>query len=147
MIKRYPRGRHSVALLFFLSQCVSHTEIPGLSNIILVKKNMKAIFPLYPEARVPDEQKLVTVADLDAFGEKILSTIRLMIQGNGNLTSKKWLKSHQVRKLINISAGTLQTLRSNGTIPYTRIGGIIYYDSAEIEKMMINHKHSVSSLE
>jgi hypothetical protein len=101
---------------------------------------MKTIFPLYPEARVPNEQKLVTVADLDAFGEKILSTIRMMIQSNGGLASKKWLKSHQVRKLLNISPGTLQTLRSNGTIPHTRIGGIIYYDSGEIEKMMIVNK-------
>ncbi len=54
---------------------------------------MKPVYPLYPEARVPNEQKLVTVADLDAFGEKMLSTIRMMIQGNGSLTSKKWLKS------------------------------------------------------
>ena len=49
---------------------------------------MKPVYPLYPEARVPNEQKLVTVADLDAFGEKMLSTIRMMIQGNGSLTSK-----------------------------------------------------------
>jgi len=105
---------------------------------------MKPVYPLYPEARVPNEQKLVTVADLDAFGEKMLSTIRMMIQGNGSLTPKKWLKSHQVRKLLNISPGTLQTLRSNGSIPHTRIGGIIYYDSVEIEKMMLGHKRPLS---
>lgn len=108
---------------------------------------MKNVIPLYPEARVPNEQKLVTVADLDTFGEKMLATIRMMIQGNGNLTSKKWLKSHQVRKMLNISPGTLQTLRSNGTIPHTRIGGIIYYDSAEIEKMMMSNKRPLSGQE
>lgn len=58
---------------------------------------MNAIFPIYPGPRVSNEQKLVTVADLDAFGEKMLSTIRMMIQGYGTLTSKKWLKWHQVR--------------------------------------------------
>ncbi len=98
------------------------------------------MYPIYPERRDdPNERRLVTIADLDAFGEKMLATIRMMIQGNGGLTSKKWLKSHQVRKLLNISPGTLQTLRSNGTIPHTRIGGIIYYDSFEIEKMMTSH--------
>ena len=100
---------------------------------------MKNVFPLYPEHRDPNSQRFVTVADLDAFGEKMLSAIRMMIQNNGGLTPKKWLKSHQVRKLLNISPGTLQTLRSNGTIPHTRVGGIIYYDSAEIEKMMVSH--------
>jgi hypothetical protein len=106
---------------------------------------MKSVFPLYPEGKIPNEQKLVTVADLNAFGEKLLATIRMMIQGNGGLTSKKWLKSHQVRKLLNISPGTLQTLRSNGTIPHTRVGGIIYYDSAEIEKVMVSHKRPINT--
>ena len=101
---------------------------------------MKNVFPLYPERPDPNSQRFVTVGDLDAFGEKMLSAIRMMIQNNGGLMPKKWLKSHQVQKLLNISPGTLQTLRSNGTIPYTRIGGIIYYDSAEIEKMMVSHK-------
>jgi hypothetical protein len=101
---------------------------------------MKATSPLYPEPRVPNEQKLVTVADLDAFGEKMLSTIRMMIQNNGSMASKKWLKSHQVRKMLNISAGTLQTLRSKGIIPCSRVGGIIYYDSSEIEKLITNSR-------
>lgn len=101
---------------------------------------MKNVFPLYPEYRDPNSQRFVTVADLDAFGEKMLSAIRMMIQNNGALSPKKWLKSHQVRRLLNISPGTLQTLRSNGTIPYSRVGGIIYYDSAEIEKMMASYK-------
>ena len=99
---------------------------------------MKNVVPLYPERPDPSSYRFVTVADLDAFGEKMLSAIRMMIQNNGGLTPKKWLKSHQVRKLLNISPGTLQTLRSNGTIPFTRIGGIIYYDSAAIEKMMLS---------
>jgi len=33
------------------------------------------------------------------------------------------MKSHEVRRLLKISPGTLQTLKSSGTIPYTnRIG-------------------------
>lgn len=64
---------------------------------------MTNVLPLYPEGKIPNSQKLVTVADLDAFGEKMLSAIRMMIQNNGGLTSKKWLKSHRVRKLLNVS--------------------------------------------
>jgi hypothetical protein len=50
--------------------------------------------------------------------------------------SKQWLKSNEVRKLLNISPGTLQNLRINGTLSYTKIGGIMYYDNTDIEKLL-----------
>ncbi|RXG11180.1 hypothetical protein DSM03_1291, partial [Leeuwenhoekiella aestuarii] len=34
------------------------------------------------------------------------------------------------------SPGTLQNLRINGTIPFTKVGGIIYYDAQEIQQLM-----------
>jgi hypothetical protein len=49
---------------------------------------------------------------------------------------KKWLKSYEVQKVLGIAAGTLQTLRNNETIEYTKIGGVIYYDYNEIQKML-----------
>lgn len=58
----------------------------------------------------------------------------LMKQSGG--TNKKWLKSTEVMEMLKISPGTLQNLRVNGTIPYTKIGGLIYYDAAEIERVM-----------
>jgi helix-turn-helix protein len=53
---------------------------------------------------------------------------------------KKWLKSYEVKKILNISTGTLQNLRSNGTLPYTKIGGLIYYDAELINKVMAGQK-------
>jgi hypothetical protein len=41
-----------------------------------------------------------------------------------------------VRKLLNISTGTLQNLRINGTLPYTRMGSILYYKQADIDKIL-----------
>ena len=55
-------------------------------------------------------------------------------QTNGSL--KKYLKSSEVMELLQVSPGTLQTLRINGTLPYTKVGGILYYDSEEIHKVM-----------
>nr|WP_236638788.1 helix-turn-helix domain-containing protein [Leeuwenhoekiella aestuarii] len=37
---------------------------------------------------------------------------------------------------LQISPGTLQNLRINGTIPFTKVGGIIYYDAQEIQQLM-----------
>ena len=43
-------------------------------------------------------------------------------------------------ELLKVSPGTLQNLRINGTLPYTKIGGIIFYDAEEIEKVMKNNR-------
>ena len=53
---------------------------------------------------------------------------------------KKWLKSNEVRKLLNISPGTLQNLRINGTLSYTKIGGIIYYAYSDLMKVLEQNK-------
>jgi hypothetical protein len=41
---------------------------------------------------------------------------------------------------LGLSIGKLQTLRINGTLAYTKIGGIIYYDHEDIVKMMESRK-------
>ncbi len=40
---------------------------------------------------------------------------------------KRWLKSYQVMRMLGISTGTLQNLRINRKIPWTKFGGCIYY--------------------
>ena len=67
--------------------------------------------------------EIITKEDLKEFKSELLTEIRQLIQpGQGQ--SKQWLKSVEVRKLLNISPGTLQNLRINGTLNYTRIGSI-----------------------
>jgi hypothetical protein len=41
--------------------------------------------------------------------------------------------------MLKISAGTLNNFRVNGTLPFSKIGGIIYYDSAAIHKVLANN--------
>lgn len=60
-------------------------------------------------------------------------------------TATKWLKSHQVQRLLSISPGTLQNLRINGTIPYTKIGGVIFYAQEDINAIMQQNKRNAPS--
>ena len=87
--------------------------------------------------------KIITPEDLIEFKEDLLSNIKKMIGNQSDISSKKWLKSPEVRKLLGVSTGTLQNLRINGTLPYTKIGGVIYYDYELImkvlEKNMVNN--------
>ncbi len=48
---------------------------------------------------------------------------------------KQCIKSHQVQRMLAISPGTLQNLRINGTIPYSKLGGVLLYDKNEIERI------------
>tara|TARA_R110002072_G_scaffold192503_1_gene349538 strand:+ start:1822 stop:1962 length:141 start_codon:yes stop_codon:yes gene_type:complete len=42
--------------------------------------------------------------------------------------------------MLGISPGTLQNMRINGTLPYTKVGGLIFFDNEDIQKMlMANH--------
>lgn len=85
-------------------------------------------------------EQLITIGDLLDFKKEVLDGIRRLLEAQATKPVKKWLKSYEVEKLLEISPGTLQTFRNNGTIPYTKIGGIIYYDPQDIEKVLQDKK-------
>lgn len=79
--------------------------------------------------------QIITKEDLDEFREKLLTDIKGLL-GQRTEEPKKWLKSYQVKNMLRISPGTLQNLRVNGTLGFTKIGGIMYYKYEDILKMM-----------
>lgn len=79
---------------------------------------------------------IITTEDLREFKEELLEDIKAIINHQSGFSPKKWLKSLEVRDLLSISPGTLQNLRINGTLPYTKVGGVIYYDYQDIQKVM-----------
>jgi len=79
--------------------------------------------------------ELITKEDLKEFKSELLNEIKAIVKpGDGQ--SRKWLKSAEVRKLLKISPGTLQNLRINGTLRYTKVGSIIYYKQEDIDKVL-----------
>jgi len=86
--------------------------------------------------------QLVTVSDLENFKTDLLTELRKIIRSPADQSIKKWLKSLEVRKLLEISAGKLQSMRKSGTIKYTKIGGCLYYDREDIQSMFERNKVS-----
>lgn len=80
--------------------------------------------------------QLITVDDLLQFKKQLLVELIAELKSQINLIPKKWLKSHEVRRLLKISPGTLQTLKSSGIIPYSKVGGIHFFDYEEIQKIL-----------
>lgn len=87
---------------------------------------------------------IITTEDLLEFKIDLLQEIKKLIQTSEPNTNKKWIKSKEVTELLNISPGTLQNLRINGTLTYTKIGGTLYYDNTDIEKLL--NKNKVSAI-
>jgi hypothetical protein len=84
--------------------------------------------------------EIITTDDLRVFKIELLEEIKTILESSSGVPFRKWLKSTEVRKLLNISPGTLQNLRINGTLPYTKIGGAIYYDFDDIQTIINDHK-------
>jgi hypothetical protein len=82
--------------------------------------------------------QLLTKDDLHLFKDDLLRSIFAMLQAGAYKGPKKWLKSHEVIKLLGISPGTLHTLRHNGTIPSTKVDRIVFYDIEEIHRLLNN---------
>lgn len=57
---------------------------------------------------------------------------------NGSLLDNL-LDNQDVMRILHISPRTLQTLRSNGIIPFTRINNKIYYFRQDIEKILMDN--------
>lgn len=80
--------------------------------------------------------QLITLDDLQQFQKEFFEKLDLALVSLKTITPKKWMKSHEVRRMLKISPGTLQTLKATGVIPYTKIGGIHFYDYDDIQKIL-----------
>jgi hypothetical protein len=96
-----------------------------------IKKPGEDIFPQKIYAH-----QLITIDDLQQFKKQLLEELLTALKPHIDFAAKKWMKSHEVRRLLKISPGTLQTLKSSGIIPYTKIGGIHFYNYGDIQKIL-----------
>lgn len=91
--------------------------------------------------------EVLTKEDLHEFRDQLIQDFKDILQSKPTDKQQRWLKSHEVKQLLNISSGTLQNLRINGTLAYSKIGGTIFYQGADIEKILeVNRVNSKRNL-
>lgn len=88
-------------------------------------------------------QEIITLEDLQKFRLQLLEDLRELFQ-KPNHSEKQWLKSSEVRKILGISHGTLQNLRIKNVLPYREIGGLVFYKSDDIIKLLEGDRNSKS---
>lgn len=87
--------------------------------------------------------EVLTTDDLREFKLELLDQIQILLSKNAPLRNQEWIKSNEVKNLLGVSSGTLANLRSNGTIPYTKIGGIFLYNLNDILDVLDENKSNV----
>jgi hypothetical protein len=83
-------------------------------------------------------EEIVTKEDLRQFGMLLLDNIRILLQETNQQKaeiSPEWLKSKAVRKLLDISAGSVQNLRTTQKIRFKKVLGSYYYNKEDLLKL------------
>lgn len=83
---------------------------------------------------------ILTTEDLYEFKMQLFNELKDLFKESPQSKPKKYLKSAEVMEMLQVSPGTLQNLRINGTLPYTKIGGIILYEYNEILRILQENK-------
>ena len=85
-----------------------------------------------------DDQKLNRIFDE-------IDSLRKELKAEKAKTSKKlsetWLDNQEVMEILKISPRTLQNLRDSKSLPFSKIGGKIYYKASDVEKILNENYH------
>lgn len=82
---------------------------------------------------------LVTKQDLELFKDILLKEILAHLKSDAQVT-RQWLRSRDVREMLRISPATLQNLRVNQALPFTKVGGIFFYRYSDVINVLEKNK-------
>lgn len=68
--------------------------------------------------------------------ESLKTKIDNLYAGSG-IAPKKWIDNLQACQRLSASKRTLQSLRDNGVLPFTKIGAKVFYKPEDIERILL----------
>ena len=84
-------------------------------------------------------EEIITKEDLRQFGLQLLDKMRIIVQETTHtqteLVQPEWLKSKAVKKLLDISAGSVQNLRVTQKVRFKKVLGSYYYNKEDLQKL------------
>lgn len=90
---------------------------------------------------------IITTDDLREFKIELLAEIKELLSLNSKISpeQKKYLRSSEVTELLGISTSTLQHLRIQKILPYTKIGTIIFFEWQDVLNILDKNKKVAKS--
>jgi len=83
---------------------------------------------------------ILTPDDLQTFKEGFLEELVGILDKRKITPDPKLLRSHEVRRLLKISPNSLRKMRQKGTLPFIRIGTVLFYDAEDIQRVLEENK-------
>lgn len=77
---------------------------------------------------------------LDTTKQEILAAFEEKLQKGGSITNLEWLRTYQVKKMLNVSDATLHNYRVDGLLASKKIRGSHFYLKTDVLKLMSNGK-------
>ena len=79
--------------------------------------------------------ELLTREDFKALDEK-MDKILEVLSSKKKSEAGEWLKSAEVKAILNCSDATLKNYRDSGSLPYSKIEGTYYYSAKCVSQML-----------
>ncbi|MBP4139216.1 DNA-binding protein [Flavobacterium geliluteum] len=87
---------------------------------------------------------ILTKDDLRQFGLLLINDLRKIVEkaeiNEKDTIHPEWLKSRVVRKLMDMSPGSLQNLRVTGKVRFKKVLGSYYYNKQDLSNLFSEDK-------
>jgi len=78
--------------------------------------------------------------------ESLSRSVAQLSKTHAQVLSEEWVNKKQVMAILKISTRTLESLKSKGILPYTKIQGIFYFRTIDIENLLkVNYVNFTST--
>jgi len=78
---------------------------------------------------------IVSKNDFDEFKKEIMQELKGVVEDKAR--NVQWLKSSETESYLGISSGTLKNLRNSRSISFSKLGGTLYYNMNDINKILL----------
>lgn len=89
-------------------------------------------------------EEFITKDDLRQFGlmltDKMRTVITEAVQSKKDEMDTDWMRSKSVRRLLDISAGSVQNLRTSNKVRFKKILGSYYYNKEDLLSLFKDEK-------
>lgn len=71
--------------------------------------------------------------------EALSKSVAEMKKTHAQVLAEEWIDGDTVMSILKIKERKLQMHRDNGILPFSKIDGIIYYKSSDVESLLNKH--------
>ena len=104
--------------------------VPSVRNSVFHEKSMSNLKLQEYGSSVIDKATFERIlSEFENFARKV----ERLCREHEDLGEREWLDSDDVCRLLGISPRTLQTMRENGTLAYTKISHKVYYRPEDVK--------------